>query len=225
MLVQDLFFSFQGEGLLIGLPQVFLRLWGCNLSCEYCDEISDHYQDLTTDAILNKINEYLPKKPHSLVLTGGEPLLQVEDLKKLLPNIKLPIFLETNGTLPLHLTEIIDMVSFFSVDYKIGYEKEFIDFLFLINNKLAANINTLKSQVYIKFVVLKDFNILELQKLVKIINKINNKIPLVLQPVSITKKIKHQAKPEDLFRAYQIANKYLDDVRIIPQTHKFTGLK
>lgn len=216
MLVQDLFFSFQGEGLFIGYPQIFLRLWGCNLSCDYCDEISDKYQDLTVEAVAGQINSYLPKKPHSLVLTGGEPLLQVEEIKKLLPLIALPIFLETNGTLPEHLKEIINKVNFFSIDYKNAYEKEFIDFLCLVADK---------SQVYVKFVVLRDFNILELQSLVKILNKINAKIPLVLQPVSVTKNIKHPAKPDDLFRAYQIASKQLETVRVIPQTHKFIGIK
>jgi len=216
MLVQDLFFSFQGEGLFIGYPQIFLRLWGCNLSCDYCDEISDKYQDLTVETVAGQINSYLSRKPHSLVLTGGEPLLQVEEIKKLLPLITLPIFLETNGTLPEHLKEIINKVNFFSIDYKNAYEKEFIDFLCLVTDK---------PQVYVKFVVLRDFNILELQSLVKIMNKINPKIPLVLQPVSVAKNIKHPAKPDDLFRAYQIACKQLETVRVIPQTHKFIGIK
>ncbi len=217
MRIQDLFFSFQGEGLLIGLPQIFLRFWGCNLACDYCDENSDQFQELSIEQVLNQIQELQIKKPHSLSLTGGEPLLQIDALKKLMPQIKLPLYLETNGTLPEYLKEIIDYLTYLSIDYKIGYEKEFIDFLFLANSYQDKT-------SFVKYVLYRDFHIQELQKLVKIISNINKNIPLVLQPLTPIKKGQLIPKSDDLFRAYNLAKNNLTEVRIIPQTHKVLNL-
>jgi organic radical activating enzyme len=215
MLIHEIFFSFQGEGLYIGVPQVFLRLAGCNLICEYCDEVDKPTKELSCDDIINQVTPLYSKKPHSLVLTGGEPLLQVNELKNLIPKINLPIFLETNGTLPEHLMDIMELITYFSVDYKPGHEKEFIDFLSLLKEK---------DNIYVKYVMLKDFNILELKTLGKIVASINKKIPIILQPVTPVGKIKHRPTPADLFRGYQVLLNQVDTVRIIGQTHKMIGL-
>ena len=67
--------TIQGEGLLQGIPSIFIRLHGCNLSCKWCDTIYEkeynEYQFLTIDEILKKISVYNTKY---VVITGGEPL-------------------------------------------------------------------------------------------------------------------------------------------------------
>lgn len=217
MLIQDIFFSFQGEGILIGYPQLFIRFAGCNLICEYCDEnTGGDFQDLSIDAVLDKVTPFYKKKPHSIVLTGGEPLLQVASIRELIPHFKKwPLFLETNGTLPDHLAEVMDAITYFSVDYKIGYEKEFIDFLSLLRDK---------ENVCVKIVLLRDFNILDVQRLGKIVASINKSIPIILQPVTPIRKITHPPTWQDILRGYQAVSNLVDTVRVIPQAHKMMGI-
>ncbi len=78
---------------------------------------------------------------------------------------------------------------------------------------------------FVKYVLMRDFPIQDIQRITKIMSAINPNIPLVLQPVTPFAEVKHKAKPEDMTRAYTLASHHLSDVRIIPQTHKFIGLK
>lgn len=104
------FFSIQGEGVSLGLPAVFLRLHLCNLKCGFCDTrytwdqtLPEYWQE-SQDWSLNQTRREITK--HSckrLVITGGEPLLQQEELEalvKTLPDWEVEI--ETNGTIAPH---------------------------------------------------------------------------------------------------------------------------
>lgn len=101
MQVSEIFFGIQGEGINLGLPAIFLRLSGCNLRCSFCD--TTYSQDplsgkkMAIPQIIKHIKKYPSKH---LVITGGEPLLQQEELLKLLPKLKnYFIEVETNGTI------------------------------------------------------------------------------------------------------------------------------
>src|SRR3989338_8128097 len=109
----EVFASIQGEGIYVGAPQIFIRFNQCNLSCEYCDT-PINVPDIplqTLEEILEKVKKlYHPRYFHSFSLTGGEPLLYVSFLKKLIPSLKKLIpraYLETNGVLAENLSQII----------------------------------------------------------------------------------------------------------------------
>ncbi len=113
----EIFHTLQGEGPTLGSPAVFLRLSLCNLHCHWCDtpytwnwektpwphqdgtkfSKAEQIIDLSPAQIAPLINNFHCKR---LVITGGEPLLQQNDLLpllQLLPNTPF-LEIETNGT-------------------------------------------------------------------------------------------------------------------------------
>jgi len=76
MKIAELFYSIQGEGLLTGVPSVFVRTSGCNLRCDYCDTDYTSWRvegdDLAVDDILDRVAAFPAR--HAVV-TGGEPMI------------------------------------------------------------------------------------------------------------------------------------------------------
>lgn len=96
--VNEIFCSLQGEGYHTGTAAVFLRLSGCNRACPFCDTDHRASTPMTAQAIAEACSAYTPRH---IVVTGGEPLLQLDDA--LLDALKAKGFyiqIETNGSLP-----------------------------------------------------------------------------------------------------------------------------
>ncbi|MBI5699745.1 7-carboxy-7-deazaguanine synthase QueE [Candidatus Saganbacteria bacterium] len=238
--LNEVFSSFQGEGLYAGERQTFIRFAGCNLTCAYCDtpqalaltkeftvktdkETKKYNNPASVQQLLELTLAFPKNLTHSVSLTGGEPLLQVDFLKNFLPELrkeKLPIYLETNGVLPKHLEEIIDLVDIVSFDIKLPsatglspYWKE---------HKAALEIAYTK-QVFTKVVVTKESKPKEMDEAATLIAEIDAEIPLIIQPVTPHGHIKRPL-PEELFAFHAIAKRKLKQVRVIPQVHKLSGL-
>ena len=102
LIVNEIFYSIQGESLSSGRPCVFVRLTGCNLRCSYCDTgyAYEEGNEMEIGAIIDQVSAY----PCTLVeLTGGEPLVQEETPKLIDALIKknYEVMMETNGTLDI----------------------------------------------------------------------------------------------------------------------------
>ena len=100
--VVEIFLSIQGEGVEQGNPTIFVRLFGCNLDCAYCDsdfaKEEKNSKTMSMEDILNEVDKYLPY--YYVYLTGGEPLIHknVECLvDRLLTNQKI-VWIDTNGS-------------------------------------------------------------------------------------------------------------------------------
>lgn len=116
--VNEIFYSLQGEGAHAGMPSVFVRFSGCNLSCSFCD--TDHHNglEMTDEEIADEINKY---PAGWIILTGGEPSLQIDEefITFLKSATGKRVAIETNGT--RELPEGIDWVT---VSPKFGHGGE-----------------------------------------------------------------------------------------------------
>jgi 7-carboxy-7-deazaguanine synthase len=101
MKISEIFYSIQGEGILAGVPSVFVRLTGCNLRCVWCDTPYTSWnpegREIALDQILAEVRGY--SAAHA-VLTGGEPMIFAESVKltRGLRDAGLHVTVETAGT-------------------------------------------------------------------------------------------------------------------------------
>jgi 7-carboxy-7-deazaguanine synthase len=102
----EIFYSIQGEGEHTGKPAVFVRLAGCNLSCDFCDTDYSLKFFATVDDVVAKVRE-LGKDCPMVVLTGGEPFAQREavDLIDALRKDGRRVHIESNGTIASDLPD------------------------------------------------------------------------------------------------------------------------
>ena len=101
MKISEVFSSIQGEGIHAGKPSVFLRTALCNLKCVWCDtkytwdwdnyDYSKEVHELPIEKVIEKIKEFEPKH---VVITGGEPLIQQNDIASLLSKLGDDYFVE-----------------------------------------------------------------------------------------------------------------------------------
>lgn len=241
----EIFSSVQGEGPFVGYRQIFMRLAGCNLSCAYCDtpvtadergckvEIipgSNQFIYLPWPLELQQVIKFVKSnfnlsKHHSISITGGEPLQHYKLLQNMLPMLqgtKHGIFLETNGTLHEELQQIITHVSIISMDIKLpsvakinpcwDQHRKFI--------KVALSKDVL---VYVKIVVSEKTLQQELETVWKLLKEEAPDIMLIIQPVTPHNEITSPTTKQ-LLHWQQLAMEYIDNVRVIPQTHRAVGL-
>ena len=104
MRVNNIFYSLQGEGRNTGRAAVFIRFAGCNLRCPFCDTEFESYREMNNEEIMAEV-EALSPQPSALkpliVLTGGEPTLQVDEaFVDFLHQHGYEVAMESNGTRP-----------------------------------------------------------------------------------------------------------------------------
>lgn len=102
MLISEIFYSLQGEGLLTGVPSVFVRTSGCNLRCNWCDtpyaSWNPEGKPWRIEQIVREVQSH-PTARH-VVLTGGEPMIakEIAELAAQLKGLHYHITIETAAT-------------------------------------------------------------------------------------------------------------------------------
>jgi 7-carboxy-7-deazaguanine synthase len=86
LLVEEIFQTIQGEGWFAGTPVAFVRLYGCPVGCEFCDQgwatsngdRSNPMESIEISEIISRVSKFNLKH---IVVSGGEPLVQKESIK------------------------------------------------------------------------------------------------------------------------------------------------
>lgn len=229
--ISEIFSSLQGEGPYLGSKQIFVRFGRCNMHCHYCDELpkmdAEVFDVKTLDTVVSEIEALEKEKGthHSVSLTGGEPLFYTPFLKNFLPRLKekgFTTYLETNGTLPKELEQVIKWCDIVAMDLKPPTSTKDRSFWKEHEAFLRA---ALRKDVFVKTVITPDVTLAEVEQCVALLKNTNPKIPFIFQP--LTGPFGIDQKSLDLIEKefFNYAKENLLDVRVIPQMHKIWGVR
>lgn len=99
MKIAEIFYSVQGEGMLAGVPSVFVRTSGCNLRCTWCDTPYTSWQPEGEECSIESIVEQVQQHGAGhVVITGGEPMI-APGMPELTRRLTQHITIETAGTI------------------------------------------------------------------------------------------------------------------------------
>lgn len=229
--ISEIFSSIQGEGPYLGVKQVFVRFGRCNMHCGYCDELDkmkeERFSRLSLESVLAEVRRLEKEKGahQSVSLTGGEPLFYAPFLANLLPRLKemgLKTYLETNGTLPAQLRDVIRWIDIVAMDLKPpsstgdkDYSREHWEFM-----KIA-----LEKELFTKLVVTPATTFEDVRACVHLVKSVNARLPFIFQPLSEPFGINTDALKLIETRFFAEAKTHLFDVRVIPQMHKIWGVR
>lgn len=247
--LSEIYSAIQGEGIFVGVKQIFVRFSVCDLRCVWCDTpdslVKKEYCEIEESArkrvfkkaknpvsienVISYVSNLSPELHHSVSFTGGEPLLQDEALRDIALKIKdkfsLPIYLETGGHRPDKLKNVIDVIDYISMDFKLpssactgdlwDRHKEFLEIS--LSGKSVQNIS-------VKIVITDNTTFDDLFLSVNLIKSLdkNNKSQIILQPVTKINDIRPPEMLELLSNQARLLEIY-PKIRVMPQVHKLIG--
>ncbi|MDD5730823.1 MAG: 7-carboxy-7-deazaguanine synthase QueE [Candidatus Omnitrophica bacterium] len=218
--ITEIFDSIQGEGIYLGVKQLFVRFYGCNLKCGYCDTKPEKFREYEPAELVSELKIY-GDKYHSVSFTGGEPLLQIDFLKEVLRLTRQEGFknyLETNGTLPDQLEQVIDLLDFVAMDFKFPSSTGLADFW--QQHKSFLRIASRK-EVFLKAIICSATREDDLMEAIKLLKELRSFSFLVLQPNSLEDGLELRTKLNS-FR--NICSRENIAACVIPQMHKLIGV-
>jgi 7-carboxy-7-deazaguanine synthase len=242
--VAEVLTSFQGEGPLVGVRQVFVRLRGCDLTCRYCDTPGARDLDGPCRVEETPGSGTFREEPgrmgagelaalvaavvaqargvHSVALTGGEPLLYPEVVLALARRLApVPLFLETAGHKPEALARVVAAVRYVSLDFKLASTLHTP----VPGEQFAESYRVAGAHcVAVKMVVAADTAAAEVGEACALLGAVSRRGPLVLQPVTALGKDLQAPGAAHLARLYEAAVEHMDDVRVIGQCHRLVGV-
>ena len=206
MIVNEIFYSIDGEGLRTGELAVFIRLAGCNLNCSYCDTKyaikANSGTKMTIEEILKEVKKY---KCKNITLTGGEPLIHksVKDLIDALLEKKYKVNIETNGAVDVtpYLNKCL-----VTMDYKLPSSM-------MENHMILDNLEKLTKNDVLKFVTEES----DFYKIEEILKKYKIKSYVYISPVF------GRVEPEQIVEFMKELNKRgvnTKKIRVQVQLHK-----
>jgi len=243
----EIFASAQGEGPWVGAETIFVRFGGCNLRCGWCDSPktwlasaacriedapgSERFSNVANPVPIDVVDRALatlaPVGAGFVSLTGGEPLLQPQAVRAVAERARargLRSYLETDGLEIEALRSVVDAIDFVSMDWKLASDVAWADredhrnFASIHSEFLA--LSHAESEVYVKVVVTPNTRDAELDAVCDGVRSVAQDVPLVLQPVTPFGRIRERPSAGQILGWQRRCAEKLDDVRIIPQTHR-----
>lgn len=222
----EVFSSLQGEGLRVGERQIFVRLGGCNLHCDYCDEpdaIVIPSGKVESAAYVKSAIIRLDRghKHRCVSWTGGEPLLHPAFLAPLMRWARsrgMENYLETNGTLPAAMRALAPLCEVVAMDLKLPSATGRATW-----DLHRAFLEAAPRGTFVKVVLTARSTEAEWRKVLALLKGAPRRLPLVLQPATAM----HGADtiaPARCLRFESLARRAVRDVRIVPQWHHYWSL-
>ncbi len=242
----EIFSAIQGEGLNVGTRQLFIRFAGCDLRCTYCDSAhtwqakaqarieqtpgARDFQQVTNPISETQLLAWVrqldqPRLHDSISLTGGEPLLAVEFLVHFLPTLKqqtqLPLYLETAGHHPQALHRVLPYLDSIGMDIKLPSVSG--EAHWVAHQAFLQLCQDAGKEVFCKVIISANTTQDDLTQAGELVARINPAIPLILQPITPlgTGRLTPLPTPAQVLAWQTYLKTFLQEVRVIPQTHKF----
>lgn len=239
--VMEVYHACQGEGILMGQPSMFIRLFGCNLRCSWCDtaysinrkewkasgEEGEPYKRIP---IAELVDEVQLAWTNNIIITGGEPTIHGESLVWLvqaLTAMHRNVTIETNGTIiPEGLKEwklgVLDTRPLWSISPKSAHSSASTGGeTYLHMNNLQWYTRNVRCQL--KFVCQSGRDLHEALEIVRLLPAVRYSVPVIIQPEGTIIKegvfsYLHWLK---LLQALVEENVLWEgyDVRVLPQLH------
>ena len=189
MKISEIFESIQGEGNNAGKPAVFLRIAECNLKCVWCDtkytwdwknyDYSKEVNEMSIKEVRQSLEQF---RVRHLVITGGEPLMQQDDLAELLTFLKPKFYVEveTNGTiLPNNaLSVLVDQWNVSPKTKNSGNPLE------MCEDNECYTFFSKKKNCYFKYVVESEDDLIEINQLISKHNLEKKRVLLMTQAMT-----------------------------------------
>lgn len=212
MKVSEIFFSLNGEGLLIGVPTIFVRLSGCNLDCAWCDT---GYAEKGVEKSVEDIVEIVRACDNGycswVLITGGEPLIQdIHPLVICLKREGYTIGIETNGSI---YKDVLTICDFISVDVKTPSSNNATTDMRTFK-KIVDTIKKKDGQIKAVIADENDYNFVY-----ALVKEHGIRVPVVLQPCW------GSMQYDQLCSLYFENPIPVTNIRVLTQIHKIGGIK
>lgn len=217
--VIEVFSSLQGEGPRLGERQVFVRLGGCNLHCDYCDEPESipipSGAVWTAEKVKAEVLRLAKERPHrSVSWTGGEPLLHpafLDGMMRWARSKGLENYLETNGALPGAMRAVAPLCDAVAMDVKLpsatGRD---------LWTAHAAFLREAPAGTFVKVVLTARSTEGEWRRVLELLRAAPRRVPLVLQPATPGFGA-DPIPPARCLRFETMARRVLKAVSVVPQ--------
>ena len=172
MKINSIQYRVQTTGLFSGQAQLIID---CAFDNTKTQETQQEPTELTIEIYKDQLKKCRKKTLHAIAFQGGEPLLQIDQLKALLKPKRDPVLVKTNGSLPNHLLEVVEQIDFLELMYRPGFDDAFLESL-----SIAQLIS--ESAVVYPFLALDREEVTTVSQL---ISSVNRDIPFISSLLSI----------------------------------------